>query len=51
MKNESQAIKRLCDSKSKVSSHYFLKNNGDLLNLVPDFYSAWHAGKSSWKKF
>ena len=51
MKNESQAIKRLCDSKSKVSSHYFLKNNGDLLNLVPDLYSAWHAGKSSWKKF
>ena len=51
MKSESQAIKRLCDSKSKVSSHYFLKNNGDLLNLVPDLYSAWHAGKSSWKKF
>ena len=51
MKNESDAIKRLCDSKSEVSSHYFIKNNGDLLNLVPDLYNAWHSGKSSWKKF
>ena len=51
MKSESEAIKRLCDSNSKVSSHYFIKNNGDLLNLVPDLYNAWHAGKSSWKKF
>ena len=51
MKNESDAIKRLCDAKSEVSSHYFIKNNGDLLNLVPDLYNAWHSGKSSWKKF
>ena len=51
MKKESDAIKRLCDSNSKVSSHYFIKNNGELLNLVPDLYTAWHAGDSSWKKF
>ena len=51
MNSESEAIKRLCDPSSKVSSHYFIKNNGDLLNLVPDLYNAWHAGKSSWKKF
>tara|TARA_B110001452_G_C15217148_1_gene422045 strand:+ start:1111 stop:1845 length:735 start_codon:yes stop_codon:yes gene_type:complete len=51
MKKESDAIKRLCDSKSNVSSHYFIKNNGKLLNLVPDLYEAWHAGKSSWKTF
>ena len=51
MKKESDAIKRLCDVKSEVSSHYFIKKNGDLLNLVPDLYNAWHAGKSSWKKF
>ena len=30
--------------KSKVSSHYFIKNNGEILNLVPDLYKAWHAG-------
>ena len=50
MKKESKASKRLCDSKSKVSSHYFLKKNGKVLNLVPDLYTAWHAGKSEWKK-
>ena len=51
MKKETQAIKRLCDSKSKVSSHYFIKNNGKVLNLIPDLYTAWHAGDSKWKKF
>ncbi len=50
MKSESAAIKRLCSSKSKVSSHYFIKKNGEILNLVPDNYIAWHAGKSRWKK-
>ena len=50
MNKETEAIKRLCDYKSKVSSHYFIKNNGDILNLVPDLYEAWHAGVSKWKK-
>ena len=51
MKKESTAIRKLCDPKSKVSSHYFIKNNGEVLNLVPDLYNAWHAGVSHWKKF
>ena len=42
MTKESEAIKKLCDPKSKVSSHYFIKNNGKVLNLVPDLYTAWH---------
>ena len=50
MRKESEAIERLCDYKSKVSSHYFVKKNGRILNLVPDLYTAWHAGISSWKK-
>jgi len=49
MKKESEAIERLCDINSKVSSHYFIKNSGEVLNIVPDLYEAWHAGKSSWK--
>tara|TARA_B100001057_G_scaffold496792_1_gene599211 strand:+ start:767 stop:1507 length:741 start_codon:yes stop_codon:yes gene_type:complete len=49
MKKESEAIKKLCNPFSKVSSHYYIKKNGELLNLVPDLYEAWHAGKSSWK--
>ena len=51
MKKESAAIKRLQDPKSKVSSHYLIKNNGGIINLVPDLYEAWHAGVSSWKHF
>ena len=51
MQNEKQAIKRLTDSNSKVSSHYLIKNNGEILTLVPDLYVAWHAGISYWKKY
>ena len=51
MKTESLAIKRLCNPVTKVSSHYFLKKNGGILELVPDLYEAWHAGKSSWKRY
>ena len=51
MRKESAAIKRLQDPKSKVSSHYLIKNNGEVVNLVPDLYEAWHAGVSSWKNF
>ena len=49
MKNELLALNRLTDYKSKVSAHYFIKKNGKILNLVPDLYEAWHAGKSNWK--
>ena len=49
MKKESEAIKRLSNPNSKVSSHYYIKRSGELLNLVPDLYEAWHAGQSSWK--
>jgi len=51
MKSESSAIKKLCDSKSNVSSHYYIKYNGDILQLVPELYEAWHAGKSTWKNY
>ena len=51
MKKESVAIKKLQDPKSKVSSHYLIKRNGEIINLVPDLFEAWHAGNSSWKHF
>tara|TARA_B100001093_G_scaffold478496_1_gene506720 strand:- start:91 stop:822 length:732 start_codon:yes stop_codon:yes gene_type:complete len=51
MKKESLAIKRLCNPDSKVSAHYLIKKNGDVIVLVPDLYISWHAGKSSWKKY
>ena len=48
MNNETAAIKRLCNENKKVSAHYFIKNNGEIINMVPDLYEAWHAGKSRW---
>ena len=51
MQRENKAIKQLTSEDSKVSSHYFITNNGKILTLVPDLYVAWHAGISSWKKY
>ena len=51
MKKESDAINRLTNIQSEVSSHYLIKNNGNILILVPDLYEAWHAGRSSWKNY
>ena len=51
MEKETKAIKRLTNSKFKVSSHYFIKANGEIIVLVPDLYIAWHAGESYWKNF
>ena len=45
MKKESSAIERLQDPKSKVSSHYLIKRNGEIISLVPDLFEAWHAKK------
>ena len=49
MKKELDSIKRLQSPRSKVSSHYLIKKNGEILILVPDLYEAWHAGLSNWK--
>jgi len=51
MKKESEAIERLTNIKSKVSCHYLIKNNGEIVVMVPDLYEAWHAGVSSWRNF
>ena len=51
MKTESAAIKKLQDPKSKVSSHFYIKKNGNILVLVPELYEAWHAGISQWKNY
>ena len=48
MKKESAAINRLTNIQSEVSCHYIIKNNGEIITIVPESYIAWHAGKSSW---
>ena len=51
MKKEIEAINHLTSYKSKVSSHYFIKKNGEILTIVPNLYVAWHAGISCWKNY
>jgi N-acetylmuramoyl-L-alanine amidase len=51
MKSESDALNRLIGIQSEVSCHYLIKNNGEIIKIVPDLYIAWHAGKSSWKNY
>ena len=48
MRKEKDAIERLINIQSEVSSHYFIKYDGKIIQLVPDLYTAWHAGKSAW---
>ena len=51
MQSERESIKRLCNPKSKVSSHYLISQNGKIYKLVADNRIAWHAGKSCWGKY
>ena len=51
MQSEVEAIKRLRNSKSKVSCHYLINRKGKVIRMVDDTYIAWHAGKSRWKNF
>ena len=51
MKSESNALKKLTDIQSEVSCHYLIKNNGEIVKIVPDLYIAWHSGESSWKNY
>ena len=50
MKSERAAINRLTRIQPGVSSHYLIKNNGEIIILVPELFTAWHAGLSEWKK-
>ena len=50
MKSDKLAISKLTNFNSKVSCHYFIKKNGQVIFMIPAFLEAWHAGKSKWKK-
>ena len=51
MVSEKKAIKRLTSDGTYVSSHFFIKKNGDIILMVPEKYVAWHSGKSNWKRY
>ena len=49
MKDGPTALMRLRDPESKVSSHYFVEEDGSIVQLVPEKLRAHHAGVSSWE--
>ena len=51
MQSERASIKRLVSSKSKVSTHYLINRDGEVVKMVNENRVAWHAGKSKWKHF
>ena len=48
MPSGDKALCWLCNEESQVSSHYFVHEDGRVVQLVPEDRRAWHAGKSSW---
>jgi N-acetylmuramoyl-L-alanine amidase len=49
MKSGADALARLSDPAAKVSSHYFVEEDGHVFQLVDEGMRAWHAGKSYWR--
>jgi len=48
MADVSEAVARLTDPGSHVSSHYLVGSGGEIFELVPETRRAWHAGQSYW---
>jgi N-acetylmuramoyl-L-alanine amidase len=44
-----EAAQRLTDPEAKVSSHYLVAEDGQIMRLVAEDQRAWHAGKSWWR--
>ena len=49
MRSGAEAVDRLCDPLAKVSAHYVINEDGQILQLVDEQKRAWHAGVSYWK--
>ena len=49
LRSADEAIERLCDPAAKVSAHYLITEEGEVVRLVPEDKRAWHAGVSYWR--
>ena len=49
MQSAEAALERMCDPAAEVSAHYLIKEDGEVLRLVPEEKRAWHAGVSYWR--
>src|SRR5215468_5697570 len=48
MVDAESALALLCAQGSSVSAHYFVFEDGRIMQMVPEIRRAWHAGKSEW---
>jgi N-acetylmuramoyl-L-alanine amidase len=48
MPDEGEALQWLCNPVSQVSAHYFVFEDGRVLQMVPESRRAWHSGHSIW---
>ena len=49
MQDAASAIDRLRDPEAKVSCHYLVAEDGQILRMVDESKRAWHAGRSYWR--
>src|ERR1700712_4688040 len=49
MADAASAIARLTDPEAKVSAHYLIAEDGQIVRLVDETKRAWHAGRSHWR--
>jgi N-acetylmuramoyl-L-alanine amidase len=49
MQDAASAIARLSDPQAKVSCHYLVSEDGQVLRMVDETKRAWHAGRSFWR--
>ncbi len=49
MPSADAALARLCDPAAKVSAHYVISEEGEVIRLVDEHKRAWHAGLSYWR--
>jgi len=50
MQSGKDALDRLCDPDSSVSSHYLIEEDGRIFRLVNEDKRAWHAGRGNWQE-
>jgi N-acetylmuramoyl-L-alanine amidase len=49
MQDAASAIAWLANPESKVSAHYVVTEDGQVVRMVPEEKRAWHAGRSHWR--
>ncbi len=49
MQDAASAIERLTNAEAKVSAHYLIAEDGQIVQMVSEDDRAWHAGKSYWR--